>query len=328
MSNVFVPSVKTAMSFDMLKAQGVQTFDILTLAELMRFNETLKMWNPPEFEDGQAFTGPLALGAFQGLNFASSWHNNMSREMRLLLHTRLRPQILAAGFLEKHNLAYLHQNPDRLMIREPNTSVSKEMWHRDSLSQLAFGGWINLDAPGTPPQRFICVPGSHLGVTVTPAGFAPIKDPELTRSYFKDEKVYLIHPGQAILFYSHIVHRIASSSGVPNKTMRMFQSWSFSDSPEPIVKDLAKRLEEQAYIPLPSLQHAPMYPSAYLNYFETNEKRIVGYAKRLIPKMRTVYTHKKTGRSVVIPIRIPPSLSNLEKLYPAYTSEEKRILSL
>jgi len=311
-----------------LKEKGVQVFEFLTPAELVEFNKEMNEWNPPEFEQGDVHTGPLALGAFQGLNFASSWHNPIARRLRLLLHERVRPQLLAAGFLEHHKLQYLHQNPDRMMIREPKTSVSKESWHRDSLRQLAFGGWINLDAPGTSPQRFICVPGSHLGVEITPGGFAPIKDTELTRHYFDNEKVFSIQPGQAILFYSHIVHRIASSSGVPNKTMRLFQSWSFSDSPIPIVQDLAERLEQQAYIPLPSDQHAPMYPMAYLNYFEVNEKRLTSYARRLVPKMRTTYKHKKTGRTVTIPIRLAPSLATLEKLYPGYSEKEKKILSL
>lgn len=316
------------LPLNQLKEQGVQVLDFLTPEELIQFNKELNEWNPPEFKEGQVHDGPLALGAFQGLNFASSWHNPIVRRMRLLLHERMRPQILAAGFLEHHNLQYLHQNPDRMMIREPKTAVSKEMWHRDSLCQLAFGGWINLDAPGSAPQRFICVPGTHLGVEITPCGFAPINDAELTRQYFKTEQVFLIQPGQAVLFYSHIIHRIASSSGVPNKTMRLFQSWSFSDSPIPIVQDLEKRLEQQAHIPLPSGQHAPMYPMAYINYFEVNEKRLVNYAGRLIPKMRTTYTHKKTGRSVSIPVRLPPSLAALEKLYPGYSEEEKKILSL
>ena len=321
-----------------LYEQGVQVFDFLRPDELSQFHAKLIAYSAsvPEFVQGEASTGQLALGAFQGLNFASNWHEpTVARPLRLLAHERVRPIITDdAELLHKHNLLNLQQLPDRMLIREPRTSVSKEMWHRDAPAKhddgdLVLGGWINLDPEGTAPQRFICVPASHYGVPLPPCtGFAPIKDVALTKQYFANERVYNIKPGQAILFYSHIVHRIASSSGVHNKTFRLFMGWRLTDADTVLIDDLDKRLDNQDIIPLPSAQVAPMYPMAYLNYFGVNEKRLVAYASRLVPKMRTTYNHKKTGRSVTIPIRIAPSLVSLGLPYPAYSTQEKRILGL
>ena len=321
-----------------LYEKGVLVRDFLSDEELGDFHAKLTAYadSVPEFEQGEASTGPLALGAFQGLNFASNWHEpTVARPLRILADQRIRPFIEdEEKLLEKHNLAKLQQLPDRMLIREPHTSISKEMWHRDAPKKhdkgdLVLGGWVNLDKAGTPPQRFICVPGSHSGISLPPCkSFAPIKDEALTKEYFEKEVIHTIKPGQVVLFYSHIVHRIASSAGSPNKTYRLFFGWRLTNSNNLLCPDLGRRFEEQDIIPLPSDQVAPMYPMAYLTYFGVNEKRITGYARRLIPKMRTTYKHKKTGRSVVIPIRIAPSLSNLGKLYPAYTSEEKRIVGL
>lgn len=316
---------------------GVQVFDFLSSAELADYHAKMVAYaaSVPEFEPGQATTGPLALGAFQGLNFASNFHEpTVTRPLRLLADQRLRAIIAGARLLEHHGLQRLQQLPDRMLIREPRTPVAKEMWHRDAprehdAGDFVLGGWINLDAEGTAPQRFICVPGSHYGVPLPPCeSFAPIKDAALTRDYFAREQVFSIRPGQVILFYSHIVHRIASSAGVPNKTYRLFTGWRLTNSDKPLITDLAQRIDDQAILPIPSAQHAPMYPMAHLMYFATNEKRITAYARRLVPAMRTTHRCKKTGRSVAIPLRIAPSLRTLGKLYPAYTDDEKRILGL
>lgn len=316
---------------------GVHVFDFLSSSELRDYHGKMVAYTAavPEFEAGQATAGPLALGAFQGLNFASNFHEpTVTRPLRLLADQRIRAAIVAARLPERHGLRNLQQLPDRMLVREPRTAVSKEMWHRDAPKEhdpgdFVLGGWINLDAEGTAPQRFICVPGSHYGVPLPPcASFAPIKDAALTRDYFARERTFFIAPGQAILFYSHIVHRIASSAGVPNKTYRLFTGWRLTNSDEPLIKDLAQRIDDQAILPIPSAQHAPMYPTAHLTYFTTNERRITAYARRLLPAMCTTHTHKKTGRCVTIPIRIAPSLRTLGKLYPAYTDEEKRILGL
>ncbi len=333
--------VKPIYNFDgvhggCLGFDGVQVFDFLNGEELRDFHAKISTWVPPEFE-ADAAPGPLALGGFQALGFASSFHEpTFVRPLRVLAHERIRSLPEFGELLELHSLSNIEQLPDRVMIREPRTHIGKEQWHRDSpehhdLGDKVLGGWINLDAPGSAPQRFICVPGTQRGVALPSGkGFKRITDVDLMERYFKYEQTFLVHPGQCILFYSHLVHRIASSSGTPHKTFRLFTGWRFTNSLTPLCYRLEERLERQEIVPLPSSQTPPLYPAAYINYFDVNKERMIQFARRLKPslksKLTSKYCHKRTGRTYRIPVRFAPSLSDLDLKYPAYTAFEKSIL--
>lgn len=315
-------------------ADGVGTFDFLTADELGHYHAAIANFKPPEFESVAG--GPLALGAFQGLNYASSWHNTeVARPLRLLADERLRPLIAdTLGLPRHHGLANLQQLPDRMLVREPHTAVAREQWHRDAPKvhdegDYVLGGWINLDAPGTPPQRFICVPGSHTGVALPSGrGFEPVRDPAANADYFARERHYAVAPGQVIMFYSHIMHRIASSDGVPHRTHRLFLGWRLTNSARPLIADLAQRLDAQDIVPLPSAQLAPLHPKNYISYFDVNRQRLENFAARLVPKLRRKYVHKKTGCVHTIPVHRALSLRQLNSMYPAYTDREKSILGV
>jgi hypothetical protein len=78
----------------------------------------------------------------------------------------------------------LQQLFDRLSQRRKGDRISGESFHRDESKKapagdIIFGGYINLDKPGSPPQFFSCVPGSHLlpgDPRISKEGFNKITD--------------------------------------------------------------------------------------------------------------------------------------------------------
>jgi hypothetical protein len=347
---------------DQLIARGVVVLPFLSNSggADTRFFISAATFSPPELSDNK---WPFALGGFQALGFASGFHNELSRELRRRADAVLRP-LLAAALLPHHRLAHLQQLADRLLIREPGAKVTAESYHRDSPAgnQVApeegdyfLGGWVNLDSAGE--QQFICVPGTHAGVAVPRGGFAKITDRRELDSYKEREEVIRIPPGHVVIFYTHLVHRVANAVRRDSAMRRLFIGWRLTNSARPLVPALERLLDEQAVIPLPSGQIPPLYPAMYLANLDQNWKRLHEYSRRLHPHLtqhrevgKAQFLRGATGgiRRIRIPVRFalplrrlavevssddetpaeyPPLLpEELSLAYPAYTPEDKHVL--
>ncbi len=198
----------------------------------------------PEFLD---HSGPLTLGGFGALGIPSSFHHPDIRFMRTLIYDLVKPQLKGTH----KNLELLF---DRVSVRRPNTSISKESWHRDICpnakeGDVILGGWINLDPIGTPPQYFSCSPGSQIDIEKN-TGFVKEKEPS-------SKKVYEIPPGHIILFHQNILHEIKPQK---NKTFsyRLYLGWRLTNHEDPLF-DNDSIIKHQSLPYLPSGQLPPMY---------------------------------------------------------------------
>ncbi len=190
----------------------------------------------PELEPGavgmRAFTDDstvLVGGSFGALANPSSFHSPMCRQLRLLVYLAVaacRPFDLSGGY-------QVSQVIDRLAKRPKGQKFPGETWHRDEATGLrpgdrVYGGWINL---GDTDQWFSCVPGSHIGVTSTGAGFAKFSDAEKAEFNARRTRVR-VPPGCLLIFNELIVHEVVGKT-MPTSMIRLFTGWYVSKSGEP-----------------------------------------------------------------------------------------------
>jgi hypothetical protein len=112
----------------------------------------------------------FVLGGFGATGLPSHSHSPGIRALRGAVYPRIAPQLAAIHPGRRLELLF-----DRFGIRRVGTSTTAESWHRDvgekAPGDVIYGGWLNLDPPGSPPQRFSCVPGNVLPPDADPRGF-------------------------------------------------------------------------------------------------------------------------------------------------------------
>jgi hypothetical protein len=184
---------------------------------------------------------------------------------------------------------------DRLLIRTPDQSVTDETWHRDVAvntcpGDQVYGGWLNLDAPSplTPPQKFSCIPGTHLGVVEDGrGGFVTqlsLVDKQVIAGHEqrgKEGGIIEIKPGQLLVFNERLIHEVVKTA-TKTPMLRLFTGWYVTNQTEPhdsrpddvLAVDessgagknearLRARLYTQAVMPIKSGQLPAMTPKIY-----------------------------------------------------------------
>lgn len=249
---------------------------------------------------------------FGALGNAGSFHNRFVRRVRqqLLLKTvpvmrELRAlEAAALGDPRRTATRQLEQLVDRMRVFIGKDAPTAESWHRDMTPDAftmagdsIFGGWINLDAPGAPAQRFSCFRQSHRldpfnGWAAMPptrartsskgfSTFSPAQQRELDALKDAQDRVnhnflarnqgaalppnrydsVLIPPGHMLVFYQEIVHEVLSTRNTTGTdSYRLFTAWRLTDDAQPFAPTNAPEYFRNLEVPhLKSNQRPPMW---------------------------------------------------------------------
>ena len=255
----------------------------------------------------------IVLGGYGATGLPSLTHQPMIRALRQAVYSRIAPQLATIHPNRRLELLF-----DRFSIRRMGTSVSEESWHRDigpkSKGDIIYGGWMNLDPPGSHSQYFSCVPGNilpadielkmslnELEKLIDKEGFAKFKKgdfPALNDAFVASGGPIEVPPGSIILFDQTIAHKITGGTPLKKNSFRLYFGWRITDDILPLYnKDSI--ISEQLMPPLPSGQPAPMYAklhwvnwrhrllefSATINdaFLEKTDKQRVGYVAKVMP---------------------------------------------
>lgn len=280
------------------------------------FDQTLrgfKECNPEEVVKKPSFNTFAALGQ------PSSFHNPFVRALRRMTHSRIE------GILSRlEPEGYRMQVIDRMLKRVPGDKAGSEGYHRDVSPGVdtkidhVFGGWINLSSED---QKFTAVPGTHLD-EFTEEYFAKVDD----ASYKSREKVYIIKPGEQIVFYQWIVHRVTGQTikKNDNPAYRLFTGYVVTKD-----KDALKRMPNLIY-------HLDTQETPYLPGGNIAD---LGYGRRFRPKQfeewsKRIFNDVIHSRVVRKPFpqgfsaRKDWSLEALGIKYEEYDEEEKKLYTL
>jgi len=187
------------------------------------------------------------------------------------------------------------------------SSIPAETAHRDMSAStddtLTCGGFVNL---GLEPQFFECVPGTGLGFRAEErAAFSKIS-PSLQQQMVK----YKVQPGEAILFDSTIVHRVAQGyrekdppEDASNEAcaqldaahLRKYVSFWMTVSekesaptPDTQIARYAKYLAIGKYPPLPSMQKVPLFPANWNMHPDRREAFLKQYRGKYTDRFPSV----------------------------------------
>ena len=263
------------------------------------------------FEVSPEHPSHIVLGGFGATGCPSLTHHPVARTMRGRVYDILKPEF-AAAFPGRR----LEVLADRFSIRRKGSSLSSELWHRDvgpkTAGDIIYGGWVNLDPPGSPPQYFSCIPGNILPADeVNPMGFAKFAKEEIAglESVFKGSGKIAIPPGHIIIFDQSIAHKITGSTAKMT-SFRQYMGWRITDRVEPVY-DKKSFIENQSMAPLPSGQIAPMYAKLHLACWKP---RLLEISTRFRPE----FVSLKSG----IVHREMPGLVSAGFAFPVYTTAE------
>ena len=264
----------------------------------------------------EAHPAQIVLGGFGATGCPSLTHHPAARELRQVVYEALWPHFVRVFPGRK-----LEVLPDRFSIRRAGTTIGAESWHRDVgpkvPGDVIFGGWVNLDPPGSPAQKFSCIPGNVLASDVDPRGFAKFEksDYPALEAAFKAVGPCAIPPGHIILFDQSIAHKITGSKA-SQTTYRQYFGWRITDAWS-TAYDKAPFLEQQSMPPLPSGQIAPMY--AKLHWVNWQD-RLRDISTRFKPE----YLEKEGPRAGCV-YRELPGLVATGHAFAPYTIEETEL---
>lgn len=247
----------------------------------------------------------IVLGGFGATGLPSLSHQPMIRALRQAVYSRIAPQLATIHPNRRLELLF-----DRFSIRRIGTSVSEESWHRDigpkSKRDIIYGGWMNLDPPGSRSQYFSCVPGNILPADLElneleNEGFAKFKKndfPALNDAFVASGGPIEVPPGSIILFDQTIAHKIAGGPPLKKNSFRLYFGWRITDEYLPLY-DKDSIISGQLMPPLPSGQPAPMYAKLHWvnwrhrllefsatfkdEFLEKTDKQRVGYVAKVMP---------------------------------------------
>jgi len=256
----------------------------------------------------------IVLGGFGATGCPSFTHHPDSRAIRLQVYNALLPE-----FKKVFAGRRLEVIPDRFSIRRKGTSVGGETWHRDvgpkSPDDIIFGGWLNLDPPGSPAQTFSCIPGNILPPNVNPLGFAKFPKEEYPglEADFKAFGKISVPPGHIILFNQSIAHKITAAKA-KFTSYRQYFGWRITDSIEPVyAKDTF--IERQLMPPLPSGQIAPMYAKLHWANWQPRLREIS-------TRFKDAFLEPVESKRAGVIFRELPGLVDVGLAYPPYSSED------
>ena len=277
------------------------------------YKEQREFINPGEKE--------CILGAFGAYGNPTSFHHPEIRELRSLVHNYLWPS-LQETFPEKNAEMLM----DRFCKRAKGTKTSAEQWHRDITNSpnvlkkdQIYGGWFNLDKPGSKSQGFSCVPGSQRRSKKT--GFVKFTDEE-NKDFKKRKKIFEVPPGYIIMFNQDIVHEVLPRKATFN-SYRLFIGWRITEGEIPLY-DNTKIIEDQGIIRLPGGMQTPMYGPSFWMF---HRKKIIDWSVKVKPEFREMKLFKKEGIELDVVQQYMLSLKDAGiEMFPEYTEEQKRIL--
>ena len=217
-------------------------------------------------------------GGFGGLGNPASFPSDFAREAREAGLAAVLPMLSEyIGLEQPRGWADTRATPynpaarkvyvglDRDSVRPAGTSVTAETFHRDSSPRgtlhngdEVFGMLVNLNDV---TQYFGCVPGTHADVAPWGAigSYDTVKDAGLLAGYKAAATEVPFGPGQAIVFFQHLVHFIWKPKHPPSvDRYRLTLSLFLTDDDVPAF-DHSAAVAEQAVPIIKSGQRPPMY---------------------------------------------------------------------
>lgn len=338
-------SILLRSSAEELLRVGVTIVPVLTRKEVTESREDFitTAQNFPEYLYSDTPEDTLYVGGgFGAFGNPSSFHNPFVRELREKAMHELTPVFKHLNQLECRPTRKLEQLIDRMRIHSVGQTVSKESWHRDESTSnrlrvigkngitegeedYIFGGWINLDAES---QYFICAPKTHRDKPKA-RGFGKIKDIEkVFKKHNTEETKIEVPSGWAIIFYQHILHRVAGGKRKGKNAYRLFLGWRLTDDTQPLFDDTFERISRGATVRIPSGQEPPIYPQLYWTFWrEKLEKWSTLTFKPEVLIQREVESGNEVGKVYTIVPRFMNSLKDMNLwMYPPYEQYELDML--
>ena len=303
-----------------LKTKGVT---VVPFPEQEQFELHTFLTEQKEFVNSTVDT-TFVMGAFGALGNPSSFHHPQVRQLRLNIFNHIKPYLQ-----EQFPEHYIECLPDRFCIRNPDTSLSSESWHRDISNvhnktqtrtghddDVIYGGWINLDKNNT--QYFSCVPYTHTDTT-NEGGFAKIKKEEAAQAQYKAKREKIaIPPGHMLIFNEKTVHEV-SPTKQKTKSYRLFMKYRLTRERQPLFPNNRQVAIDQGVFPLSLAQNPPIYGKLHaVNW----KPRLETFSQNIRPE----FMDKKSPY-----VRVQRFMSSLVdvqyELFPPYTEEELAILT-
>jgi hypothetical protein len=140
-----------------------------------------------------------------------------------------------------------------------------------------FGGWVNLDLPGSKPQQFQCIEKSHLDGSQDEEGFAKVK-----KDIVKGRKsvIMTVPPGHWIVFFQNIIHNVVKQD-IKHTSIRVYTGFRLTKKEGMLFSENADRIRRQASILIPSGQEARMYAG---NHQSLHSYRVAYWSAKTFPE--------------------------------------------
>jgi hypothetical protein len=281
----------------------------------------------------------LALGGFGAMGTPTSFHHPIIRHARRQCYDQMFPK-----FLDWHRGRKLEMMFDRFSQRLPGGEISPETWHRDigphDKDDIIYGGWINLDPPGSPSQKFSCVPGNFFQPNGNHTqGFVRFdaKNAADIARLKAARQIVEIPPGHCIIFNQTLAHEVLKTK-IVFPSYRLYVGWRITDSneniydynfrtaprkktvteygePNPIT--FADIIQNQACATMPSGQCPPMFGRNHLACHRVT--CIIPFSTTLKP----IFRGQRDPRLVR---KYLPSLRDVNMMWEPYTEEDINIL--
>ncbi len=279
------------------------------------------LMNLPEHLEAPDPARDVGAGSFGALNYASAYHCKAACVIDKEIGIEIIGPIIADVAWQK-DLKNWELLPDRLCYR--TKAQPTESYHTDNSagasapSDIFFGSFVTLNRQQI--QTFVVVPGSHKeGASMKGGDFTPITSSDELKAREVSVKV---PPNHAIVFYENIIHRV--SGGKPKLPLiRKFLGFRASNDERSWCPANQALIRTQGALCHKGGARAPMIPKLWLtNWPDKCEE----YSAKLRPEMVTSHTYKsgvKRGRTIAIPIIIPPSLADLGCPYERPTPDTR-----
>lgn len=285
----------------------------------------------PEFLPG---TTKFVMGGFAALANPASFHNPTVRRFREWAMAIVIDKVFSETVAKKKAIDSrdwkLEQKVERMTIRQPGETPSKESWHRDEAKimttpyDVVFGGWINLDPT---PQFFSCVLGSHNTGVNTNGGFVKVSKEESKRIKDQDLSTKIeIPPGGILIFQENVVHEVLAKK-LNHRMVRLHTAWRVTPGASTMTSEMIEQFDTQAPVTIKSGQIPPMH--AKLHWCNWPDKLQDWSVKNMKPectKTRTMVGGKRKGESFTV---VDEHMGGLEsygyKKYKGYSGRELRI---